>query len=143
MVLTRREKGAGFMTTATDTTVARLAAEAAVERAKMDLLAPILAFTNQLAFDLRVSTNYISPFGFDPNPLPNADPRTNVNYAYANRDRDPARHGRLRAAHGQPLLQRAPAGLRENQPDSTARVPLLPRPEPQRALRHERFLAGD
>lgn len=88
LALTRREKGA--VTTSTDQTIARLAAEAGLERAQVDLLASMLAFTNRFAFDLRVSTNYINAFGFD-----NTQPQqpldatlrhwaTNVNFAYPN-----------------------------------------------------------
>lgn len=88
LVLSRREKGA--VTTATDQTVSRLAAESAIERAKMDLLAPILAFTNAFNYQLRVSTNYINAFGFN-----NSQPSeqidrarlfwaTNTSYAYNN-----------------------------------------------------------
>lgn len=88
LVLSRREKGA--VTTATDQTVARLAAETAVERAKIDLLAPILAFTNAFHYDLRVSTNYINPLGFNPGqPSEQIDRArlfwaTNTSYAYQN-----------------------------------------------------------
>lgn len=63
LVLSRREKGA--VTTSTDQTVATLAAEMALSRAKADLIAPMLAFTNAYAYDLRVSTNYLNPFGFN------------------------------------------------------------------------------
>lgn len=88
LVLSRREKGA--VTVATDQTVAQLAAEAALARAQNGLLAPILAFTNPWNYDLRVSTNYVNPFGFDQaQPKSQLTPatrywQTNVNYLYAN-----------------------------------------------------------
>ena len=65
LVLSQRERGA--VTTTTDQTIARLAADTALARAEAELLAPIMAFTNQFDFDLLVSTNYISPSGFDVN----------------------------------------------------------------------------
>ena len=89
LVLTRREKGA--VTTSADQARARLAAEAALHRAQTELLAPIVAFTNAALYDLRVSTNYINSFGFNPgqNPRGQILPSTlywctNVSYTYAN-----------------------------------------------------------
>lgn len=89
LVLTRREKGA--VTTSADQVRARLAAEYALERAQAQLLAPIQAFTNPALYDLRVSTNYINPLGFDPRQSPRGQilpPArhwlTNVSYTYAN-----------------------------------------------------------
>src|SRR6266568_2199755 len=76
LVVSRAQKGA--VGTSTDQTTAKLAADAAFERAKAELLASILAFTNPAGYDLRVSTNYINSLGFVPN---NFNP-TNVNYDY-------------------------------------------------------------
>ncbi|MCS7090412.1 MAG: hypothetical protein RMN51_08920 [Verrucomicrobiota bacterium] len=86
LVLTRREKGA--VTTAVHLVTARQAAEAGLQRAQAELLAPILAFTNTLAYELRVSTNYINSHGFNPSqrtgPLTPAQRHwaTNVSYQY-------------------------------------------------------------
>ncbi|MDW8307904.1 MAG: hypothetical protein RMK20_00870, partial [Verrucomicrobiales bacterium] len=77
LALSRREKGA--MTTTADQTTARLAADAALERAQAEILAPVLALTNAQKFGLLVSTNFINWRGFDPAAL---DPRTNVNFEY-------------------------------------------------------------
>ena len=74
--LSTREKGA--VTTATDQTIARLAAEAALERAKAELLAGILSSTNSANYGLLVSTNFVNRDGFDPSSV--YDPRTNVNF---------------------------------------------------------------
>jgi hypothetical protein len=87
LVLTRRERGA--VTTSVQQTVARQAAETALQRAQAELLAPILAFTNVSAYDLRVSTNYIHPQGFNPaqrTGILTPDQlgwATNVSYTYA------------------------------------------------------------
>src|SRR6266567_2892466 len=62
LVVSRAQKGA--VSTTTDQTTAKLAADAGFERAKAELLAPILAFTNPAGYDLRVSTNYVNPAGF-------------------------------------------------------------------------------
>ncbi len=55
------------MTTTTDTTTARLAAEAALAAAQAQIAANILATTNVAAYNysLLVSTNYINAAGFD------------------------------------------------------------------------------
>jgi len=87
LVLTQRERGA--VSTTAQQAVARQAAEMALQRAQAELLAPILAFTNLSAYDLRVSTNYINPLGFNPaqrtGPLTPAlrSWATNVSYVYA------------------------------------------------------------
>lgn len=87
LVLTRREKGA--VATTAHLVTARQAAETALQRAQAELLAPILAFTNPSAYDLRVSTNYINPLGFNPSqrtgPLAPSQRAwaTNVSYQYA------------------------------------------------------------
>src|SRR6266566_10070310 len=62
LVVSRAQKGA--VSNTTDQTTAKLAADAGFERAKAELLAPILAFTNPAGYDLRVSTNYVNPAGF-------------------------------------------------------------------------------
>jgi hypothetical protein len=74
LVVSRSEKGA--VTTSTDQAIARLAADAALERAKAELIAPIMAWTNPFISGLIVSTNYYNPYGFvSGNPS-----YTNVNY---------------------------------------------------------------
>jgi hypothetical protein len=77
LALSGREKGA--TKTATDQVNARLAADQAMERAKVELLAGILASRNPNNFDFLVSTNFINWSGFDPGAF---DPRTNVNFEY-------------------------------------------------------------
>ena len=74
--VSRRERGS--VTTARDQTVARLAADAAVARVEIELLAPMLAATNGQLFDLLVSTNYINQTGFTND---SASPY-NVNYDF-------------------------------------------------------------
>jgi len=78
LVMSRSEKGS--VTTTTDMTTARLAAESARERAIAETLAFIQAWTNEQNFGLLVSTNYISSAGF----LPNNFSFTNVAYNYGN-----------------------------------------------------------
>ncbi len=63
LVLSRGEKSS--VATVADQTTAKLAADTGVERAKAELLAPILAFQNEHNYDLMVSTNYINDRGFD------------------------------------------------------------------------------
>src|SRR6266567_2439964 len=81
LVVSRAQKGA--VNTTTDQTTAKLAADAAFERAKAELLAPIMAFTNQSAYGLRVSTNYINPIGFIASGVAYTS-FTNVSYNYPN-----------------------------------------------------------
>ena len=78
LAIARRERGS--VTTTTDTTTARLAAETALAGAEAQIVANVLT-TNSAAYDfgLLVSTNYINPLGFDP---VNAYPFQNVNYDY-------------------------------------------------------------
>jgi hypothetical protein len=78
LVMSRSEKGS--VTTTTDLTTARLAADSARERAVAETLAFIQAWTNEQNFGLLVSTNYISAVGF----LPNNYSFTNVAYNYGN-----------------------------------------------------------
>jgi len=89
LVLTRREKGA--VATTTDQLIARNAADIATERALAELLAPILAWTNEFNYDLRVSTNFLNRLGFHAGlqPLRQIDRATlyyatNVSYTYPN-----------------------------------------------------------
>lgn len=83
LVLSRAERGA--VTTATDQAMAKLAADAGLERAKAELLAPMIAFRNPFTYDLLVSTNYINPRGFvsTGNPLQDGS-YTNVSWVYPN-----------------------------------------------------------
>src|ERR1019366_8132752 len=76
LVVSRAQHGA--VATETDQQIARFAADTARERAIAELLAPILATTNEFNYGLLVSGNYITPGGFtsgfiSPDPL-------NVNY---------------------------------------------------------------
>jgi hypothetical protein len=75
LAVSRRERNS--VTTAADTTTARLATDTALAAAQAQIMANVLA-TNAAAYDygLLVSTNYINPLGFDPN---SGNP-TNVNY---------------------------------------------------------------
>ncbi len=59
LMLSRRERGA--VTTTTDTTSARLAADAALANAEAQIIANVLATTNPYNFSLIVSTNYLPP----------------------------------------------------------------------------------
>src|SRR6185436_12488015 len=80
LVLSRRERNA--VSTMTDQTMARDAAVSAVDRAELQLIANILAQTNDQAVDLIVSTNYYNANGYDaaaPVTASGYNP-TNVNY---------------------------------------------------------------
>jgi hypothetical protein len=79
LALSGREKGS--VKTATNQATAKQAAEAALERVKVELIANMLATTNPANFGLLVSTNYINYAGFQPSP---GDELTNINYTYAN-----------------------------------------------------------
>src|SRR6266404_3451353 len=76
LVVSRSEKGS--VVTQTDLVIARDGANSGAERAISEILAPILAFTNEYNFDMWVSTNYVNQMGFIPG---NTNP-TNVNYDY-------------------------------------------------------------
>lgn len=78
LVLSRSEKGA--VTTNTDQTLARLAADTGLQRAKTALIAPMLGLTNPFLAGLTVSTNYISPAGY----ISGNTSVTNVSYHYPN-----------------------------------------------------------
>ena len=77
LVVSRSERGS--VTTQTDLTTARLAADAARDRAIAELLAPMMATNNPFNYGLLVSTNYIKLDGFDTGLA--GDVR-NVNYDY-------------------------------------------------------------
>jgi hypothetical protein len=62
LVVSRSQHGS--VVTETEQAIARLAADTARERAIAQLLAPIMAWTNEFNYGLLVSTNYISPTGF-------------------------------------------------------------------------------
>ena len=74
LVVSRSERGA--VSTSTDQTVARLAADAALDRAQSELLAPIISSTNEQNYGLLVSTNFINAAGFKSG----VSSYTNVNY---------------------------------------------------------------
>src|SRR5882762_3508934 len=76
LVVSRSLKGS--VSTTAEQTSSSLAADAATERAKMAIIAPIIAFSNPYAIDLLVPTNYYTPLGF----FNNNDRATNVNYDY-------------------------------------------------------------
>src|SRR2546423_1152018 len=78
LVVSRSEHGS--VATTTDQTTARLANDAAMERALSQLNAYIMASSNEFNFDLFVSTNFINAAGFTPNSVS----PTNVNYDYLN-----------------------------------------------------------
>jgi hypothetical protein len=71
----------GSVTTETEQAQARLAADQARERAIVQLIAPILAWTNEFNYGLIVSTNYVNKAGFDPAAPGPVNPM-NVNYDY-------------------------------------------------------------
>ncbi len=77
LVLSRNQHGA--VATETDQAVARLAAESARDRAIAQLLAPILASTNEFNYGLLASANYINPGGF----VSGISSPLNVSYNYA------------------------------------------------------------
>ena len=82
LVLSRRERNAAQ--SATDQSMARNAADSAQQRAQVELLAGMLAFTNDQVVGLIVSTNYVNRYGYDPTapvPASGSNP-TNVNYFY-------------------------------------------------------------
>ena len=80
LAISRRERGS--VTTESDTTTAKLAADSALAQAEARIVSQILITTNPYVQSLLVSTNYYNSFGFDPrfdNGTPNP---TNVNYNY-------------------------------------------------------------
>ena len=78
LVLSHRQRDA--VTTSTEQAAALRAAETGAQRALVEAMAPIKASSNQFNFDLRVSTNYINPYGF----IHGIADYTNVSYAYPN-----------------------------------------------------------
>jgi hypothetical protein len=78
-------RGRNAASTSTDTTTARLAAEAALAAAEAQIAANILTTTNPYNFGLVVSTNYISVTGF----AAGVANSTNVNYDYYNNGSGP------------------------------------------------------
>ena len=79
LVLSQRQRDS--VATSTDQAAALRATETGAQRALAEIMAPIKAFTNQYNFDLRVSTNYISPLGFNRG-TPGVPNYANVSYAY-------------------------------------------------------------
>ncbi len=79
LALSGREKGS--VKTATNQMTAKQAAEAALERVKVELVAAMLAATNESSFGLLVSTNYLNYAGFQASPV---DELTNISYTYPN-----------------------------------------------------------
>ncbi len=77
LAVSRRE-GAS-VTTNTDSTTARLAADSALAQAEVQVIATMLATSNSFNYGLLVSTNFINTFGYDN--AAGANP-TNVNYDY-------------------------------------------------------------
>jgi hypothetical protein len=76
LVVSRSERGA--VSTSTDQTIAREAANTAADRAIAEALASIMAWTNAGNYQLAVSTNYISSRGF----VKGLSSYTNVNFNY-------------------------------------------------------------
>jgi hypothetical protein len=64
LVLSQRQRDT--VATSTEQAAALRATETAAQRALVEIMAPIKASTNPFNFDLRVSTNYVCPFGFSP-----------------------------------------------------------------------------
>src|SRR5512137_1634705 len=62
LVLSRNQSNA--VVGSTDQTLARLAADSALERARAEVLASVIASKNEFSYDVMVSTNYISGAGF-------------------------------------------------------------------------------
>ena len=80
LAVSRRERAA--VTVIEEQTRARQMAESAVARAEAEFVARVVVSSNLLNYDFIVSTNFISPYGFDSRlPLTVANP-TNVNYDF-------------------------------------------------------------
>ena len=79
LVLSRAEKGA--VSTSTDQTIAKLAAQTGIERLQGEILSSIIAQTNKFGYDLKVTTNYINPAGFL---AADGSSLANVSYTYPN-----------------------------------------------------------
>ncbi|HQB74080.1 MAG TPA: hypothetical protein PK751_13155, partial [Verrucomicrobiota bacterium] len=81
LIVSRSQHGA--VATTTDQAIARLAANAARDRAIVEALSRMMAQTNEFSYGMLVATNYFNPLGFDPGAVPQASPNpTNVNYDY-------------------------------------------------------------
>jgi hypothetical protein len=78
LAISRRERNS--VSTETDTTTAKLAADSALAQAESQLVSGMLATTNPYVFSLLVSTNYINAAGFTNAPLSEAANPDNVNY---------------------------------------------------------------
>jgi len=78
LVVSRSQHGS--VATETDQAISRLAADTARERAIAQLLAPIMAWTNEFNYGLLVSTNYVNPAGF----ASGISGPLNVSYNYPN-----------------------------------------------------------
>lgn len=78
LVVSRAERSS--VGTSTDQIIAREAATAGMERAKAELIASILGYTNYANYDLLVSTNYINPLGY----RSGVASYTNVGFTYPN-----------------------------------------------------------
>lgn len=76
LAVSRRERAA--VTTSSDRLDAKGMAEAGYQRAEAEIVSRVLATTNILAYDLLVSTNYLSPFGY----IPDNTNVANVSYVY-------------------------------------------------------------
>ena len=77
LVVSRNEHG--NVATQTDLNTAKFAADAALARAEIEMVAPILATTNPFGYTFLVPTNFVNPGGFNPN-TPALTSPTNVNY---------------------------------------------------------------
>ncbi|HWQ90934.1 MAG TPA: pilus assembly PilX N-terminal domain-containing protein, partial [Clostridia bacterium] len=82
LVLSRGERSS--VATVTDEAVARLAADNALEQAKVQLIGPMMTGDNPFNFDLLVSTNYVNPLGFQVGPTIVQENVTNASYVYPN-----------------------------------------------------------
>ena len=107
LVVSRSQHGS--VSTETDQAVARLAADAARERAIAQLLAPMMAWTNEQNYGLLVSTNYINPGGY----ISGVRSPLNVSYNYPNGA--PLTPIECHHKHRQPALRPPPAGVRCHQ----------------------------
>ena len=82
LAMSRRERASVQMVQ--DLATAEYMADVALERAKAQAVAQMAVAGSKLSYDLFVSTNFMSPFGFAPQGG-NRDPNpTNVNYVYNN-----------------------------------------------------------
>jgi len=78
LVLSQRERGS--VSTTTDQMRAKGAADSAIERVKIELLAPMVLYRNPQLYDFLVSTNFINVAGFDPATYVDQNQFTNVNF---------------------------------------------------------------